>query len=121
MMIRCSWPFTLLEKLAATNFPKSMKKESGSGFYTELLPQKKKRYLHDSISQLLPTQTAKEQVCGLLSSLSLVAPDTSQANNIPVQPWKCTSPSPPMRFVLSSRRQNSSTHAPDSYYSERRY
>lgn len=110
----------LLEKLTAPHFPKSLKKESRSGFYDELLPQKKKRYLHDSISQLLPTPTAKEQVCGLLAPLSLVAPDTSQAN-ISVQPWTRTSPSPPMKFVPSTGRQNSFTHAPDSYYRERWY
>lgn len=118
--ITCSWPFTLLEKLAGPHLPQSLKKESRSGLYIELLSQKKKWYLHDSISQLLATQTDKKEVCGLHSLLSLVVPHTSQANNIPVQPWKYASASLPVKSVLPTWRQKFSTCA-NSYYRERQY
>lgn len=78
----CLLPFTLLLKRhTVPHFPRSVRRESRSGFHTKLLPQKK-RYLHDSISQLLPTQTDKEQSLQAAFSIHPLygSSETSQGN-----------------------------------------
>lgn len=93
----------LSSSLTAPHFPLWRRKAEVA--FTELLPQKKKQYLHghDSISQPLPAQTAKEKPAVSFLHSFLVAPDIFQANNIFVQRWKRASPSPPLKFVLANK------------------
>lgn len=101
-IIWCSWPFSLLETHRSSFSP-----NSGEG--------KQKWLLHRVAApkeETIPTwfhfptssrSNRQREACSLLSPLFLVAPDIFQANNIPVQPWKCTFPSPPVKFVLVNK------------------